>query len=136
MRQTSYKLAVLGTLLMATGIAVAQDEDADDAGDSLDLTMVLMPANAQTSDAVTRIIELPPSAGAAGADNAADGLERANQARENREAGLEQASEARENGRDLGQSMRELAQENRENSSRGGGRPENPGRPETPGPPN
>jgi hypothetical protein len=135
--------------VLGHGPAHAQSaERAGDTIDTLDLTMTLMSEGATRPEAVTRIIELPAAAAAAAEENAAAGLERANQARgANRASGLDVAAEARENGQAIAQEMREQAQENRENAGRGRpdsasppedlpGPPENlPGPPDVPGPP-
>lgn len=137
----------LAALLLALAVAApaaAQPGD-DDAGptESLELTIMLMPENATTPESVTRVIELPAHAAAEAAEKAADGLDQANAGRARREDGLDTAAAARENGREFGQAMRELAQENREAHGRaeppanpGGPPPAVPGPPVTPpGPP-
>ena len=99
---------------------------------ALEITMTLLPASAQTPDAVTKTIELPkrpdgsdiPSA--AGVEHSANGLATANA--------------AREDGRAFGQATAAAARENRENATRASRpdpseqRPEPPETPETPAP--
>jgi hypothetical protein len=110
------------------GTAVAQDEpERGNSGAALEITMTLLPASAQTPDAVTKVIELPrdtdgntiPSA--AGVENSARGLETANA--------------ARENGRAFGEAASAAARENREDAtraSRGAASREHPTPPEMP----
>ena len=122
------------TATLAAPRAYAQERDAEEAVETLDVTMTLMPEGTTLPDAVTRLIELPDAAAEAARESAAQGLETANEARANRDAGLGVAAEARENGREFGQEVREQAQENSENAGRGG-RPDAAGPPEVPGPP-
>lgn len=134
MRAQPYSLIVATTLLCSGPMAYAQDESDGDDSD-FEVTMTLLPEGATQPDALTRIIELPPRVVEEGRDNAQQGLDNANDARERREKGLNRAAEAAENGRALGEAMREQAQENRENAGRGE-RPDPPRRPELPnGPP-
>ena len=83
---------LLVSLALIATHAVAQ-ESGDTPDDTLDLTMVLMPEGATTPDAVTRVIELPAAAAAVAAGNSADGLDTANEAREQ---GRERAQQGRE----------------------------------------
>lgn len=134
--KTGIVLAIGALLALHDGSAAAQAPSPQDAdGDTLELTMTLLPEGATQPDAVTKVIELPPAAAngeeESGAD-AAQGLDRANEARERRNDGLGRAAEAREEGRAFGREMREQAQENRENNGRAEP-PEPPGRPDLPG---
>ena len=117
------KLILAGIALIALPVC-AQEGAAD--SDALDLTMVLMPENATLPDAVTRVIVLPAAAAEAARENAARGLDRANDARD-RETGLENAAEAGEQGR-------ERAQQNREDRGRGASEGRGGGPPDPPGP--
>ena len=91
--------------------ALAQDNgDGEDGDSDLDVTMTLLPENAQQPDAVTRELELPRDD---------EGAYRASQEGvENSAAGLEAANLAREDGRAFGQDTAAEAQENRENIGR------------------
>jgi hypothetical protein len=117
-----------------SGTAAAQDEPKrGNSAAALEITMTLLPANAQTPDAVTKVIELPKDAdgnsipSAAGVEHSAGGLETANA--------------ARENGRAFGEAASAAARENRENATRAsrdaasGDRPTPPETPDRPGPP-
>ena len=84
--------------------------------EELELTMTLMPANAELPEAVTKTIELPPAAAARSAEASEPGRERADDARGNRQ---DTAAEARERGLELGEAMAEQARENREDAGRG-----------------
>jgi hypothetical protein len=108
---------VLISLLFYGPVAFAQEEGEDGAVETLDVTMRLMPEGATLPDAVTKVIELPAAAADQAREEAASGLETANEARDSHGAG--QAAEAAEQGRERGQQMREQAQENRENAGRG-----------------
>ena len=113
-------------LLLSANAAWAADDEAES-------TIRLMgAAEAELPEAVTKEITLPEAVAedSAAVDNAARGLETANENRQRREAGLTQADEARERGAD----MANEAQDNRENRGRSGDRPEpappgDPGRP-------
>ena len=107
------------TLALADGARAqdADDEDQEPLPEDLELTMTLMPEGEALPEAVTRTIELPPSASDAAATNAA-GLSQANEARDAREEGLDTAAEARDKGRELGEQMAEQARENREDTGR------------------
>ena len=122
---------LIGTiaLLMSFGGAWAQDNDED-----AEATIRLMgAAEAELPDAVTKEISLPDSVAedSAAVENAARGLETANENRMRREEGLTTADEAREHGAE----MAEEAMENRENRGRSGDRPDTPEPPTPPGPP-
>jgi hypothetical protein len=124
---TAFALALAGTS------ALADDGDADD---GLDVTITLMPEDADLPDAVTAAIELPqdeegPIPNEEGVEHSADGLETANL--------------AREDGRAFGEATAASADENRENLGRGSlpdledlvpdNVPETPDLPEIPSPP-
>jgi hypothetical protein len=142
------KTAVAAAMIVFFGYGSADAQEpsaADNAADTLDLTMTLMPEGATLPDAVTRIIELPAVAAEAAQENAAS-IDTANEARISRESGRGIAADAREQGAELGQQVREQAQENRENAERGrpdsagphdrpGGPPDVPGPPDRPGGP-
>ena len=117
---TRFAIAALAALLL--GNTVAADEPADDEAES---TIRLMDAaEAELPDAVTKEISLPPGAeeNPAAVENAAQGLEKAEENRERRETGQERADEARERGSE----MADEARENRENRGRSEDRPEPP----------
>ena len=103
------------------GSAVFGQEPPDDppVPEELELTMTLMPANAELPEAVTKTIELPASAAPRGAEASEAGRERAGDARANRQEGLDTAAEARERGLEFGEAMAEQARENREDAGRG-----------------
>ncbi len=112
---------VAAVLALATVSQVCAQERAIE---RLELTMTLLPEEAQDSGAITRRIELPPPpagerpAEPPGADQGQG------------QQGLDTATEARERGREFGQSVAEQARENRENAGRGDGPPD-----KSPGPP-
>jgi hypothetical protein len=117
------------------GSAVAQDEPnrADKGTDSvLELTMALIPADAQTAAAVTATIELPKNESTGAYIPSAQGVQHSAR-------GLDTANLAREEGRELGEATAEEARENRENAGRASRDPPSPERPpaapETPDPP-
>lgn len=108
--------------------------------DDLDVTMTLIPTDAELPDAVTRQIVLPQSAAAEGVENSAEGLATANSRRaaaaerpaaasERRAAGLaraagrrvafDAAADARARGADFGAEIGEAARQNRESFIRG-----------------
>jgi len=107
-------------------------------GDSLELTMVLLPESARGPEEIVRRIELPAAAAEQGREASATGRARAAEALagDERRDGLETAAEARERGREFGQEIAEQARENRENAGRGSDG-ERPGPPDGPpgGPP-
>jgi hypothetical protein len=88
--------------------AAAQDGD-------LDVTMTVLPENADQSEAVTAAIDLPM-------DEAGEYIP-AEEGVENSQVGLDTANLARQDGRAFGEEARELAEENRERFGRGGGAP-------------
>jgi hypothetical protein len=92
---------------------------------ALELTMILIPANAQTPDAVTKTIELPKDDGSGAYVPSAQGVEHSAQ-------GLETANAAREDGRAFGQATAAAARDNRENASRASRDADTPPRQPTP----
>jgi hypothetical protein len=93
------------------GPAVAQDEtERGNKNAVLELTMTLLPANAETPSVVTAAIELPKDASGAYIPSA-DGVEHS-------APGLSTANLAREDGRAFGQATAAAARENRENATR------------------
>lgn len=119
------KIVLIGgvaTLLLCCNVAWAQDDDSGDA----EATIRLMgAADAELPDAVTKEISLPEGLAedSAAVDTIAKGLEKANANRTRREEGLNRADEARENSADIA----EEAQQNRESRGRSDDRPEPPG---------
>lgn len=113
--------AVLVMAACFIGTAVLGQEPPDDEAvpEELELTMTLMPANAELPEAVTKTLELPPAAAARGAEASEPGRDRAGDARGSRQEGLDTAAEARERGLELGEAMAEQARENREDAGRG-----------------
>jgi hypothetical protein len=99
-------------LTLTAGSAFAQDgTEGEEADEALDLTMTLMPQDAELPDVVTADIELPkdeeglPIPSEQGVEHGGEGLETANL--------------AREDGRAFGEAAAAAAQENREDVSRG-----------------
>ena len=115
-------------LLLSANIAWAQDD-----GEAESTIRLMGVAEASLPDAVTKEITLPAAVAEdkAAVENAARGLEKANENRQRREEGLSTADEARERGAE----MAGEAQENRENRGRSEDRPEPPANPGPPGPP-
>jgi hypothetical protein len=109
MKRANQLLATTLALVLGASPAFAQDAGEDD-GD-LDVTMRLLPANAELPDAATREIELPV--------NDEGEFRASEQGIENSLAGIETANAAREDGRAFGQEAAAAAQENRENMGRG-----------------
>jgi hypothetical protein len=143
----SKPIILAAAALSLFGTLHAQESGGDD---SLEITMRLLPAGAASPEAITKTIELPASASPTGVENSANGLRRANEAREARGAdhdradeahdradeareranqASEKADEARERGREFGAETAEQARENRDNATRGD-------RPDRPDPPN
>jgi hypothetical protein len=117
------------TLLLSANVAWTADE-AD--GDSAESTIRLMDAaEAELPEAITNKITLPEalSEDSKAVDNAANGLEIANQNKQRRKSGPSQADEARERGAE----MADAAKDNRE--SRGRSEEDRPDPPSNPGPP-
>ena len=119
--------ALAGAMTWLSVSAIAQDAPnrSDDAKDSvLELTMSLIPANAQTPAAVTATIELPKNESGEYIPSAR-GIEHS-------AGGLDTANAAREEGRAFGEATAEGARENRENVGRATRDAATPGRPSTP----
>ena len=153
----SRHLLVLSALAVSLsgGWVFAQEGGEESAGEDsdagLELTMRMLPANAEVPDAATRDLVLPtridevtgeavPIPSEQGQLHGGLGLERANEARQN------VLGNAAENGREIGEAAAEAAQNNREELGRGTRpdlndlRPEQvpvdvPGPPEIPGRP-
>jgi hypothetical protein len=103
-------------LALAAGPALAQDETGDDATGS---TMRVIPEDAQLPDAVTKEIALPDGASEDARTHSADGLAKANDAREHgRDFGQATAAAARDHAQD-GAEENEAADEAAENSAEG-----------------
>ncbi len=120
-------------LLLSNSLVLAQ-EDGASADDPAEATIRLMGAvEAELPEAVTKEIMLPPAAAenSAAVENAARGLQKAQENRERRDKGLSRADEAREHGAE----MAEEARKNRENRGRFEDRPTPPDRPDRPDPP-
>lgn len=120
-------------LLLSASVVLAEEEDAS-AADPAEATIRLMGAvEAELPEVVTNEIMLPPAAAenSAAVENAARGLQKAQENRDRRENRLSRADEAREHGAD----MAEEARQNRENRGRFEDRPTPPDRPERPDPP-
>jgi hypothetical protein len=114
-------------LLLSANVAWALD------GDEAESTIRLMgAADAELPEAVIKEIRLPEAIAedSAAVDNAARGLETANENRQRREAGPAQADEARDRGAD----MADEAQKNRESRGRSEDRPDPPDDLGRPGP--
>ena len=121
-------------LLLSASMVLAEEDDAN-ATDPAEATIRLMgAAEAELPEAVTNEIKLPAAAieNSAAVENAARGLQKAQENRDRRENGLSRADEAREHGAE----MAEEARQNRENRGRFEDRPTPPDRPDPPqGPP-
>lgn len=129
-------MVLTGTLAICTFAMAQEDAETEPVTDDLELTMTLLPVDAEHPEGITRTIELPPAASARGNEASQQGRDTANTALENREAGLETAAEARERGQEFGEEMAEQARENREDAGRGGPPTDPPGPPDdVPGPP-
>jgi hypothetical protein len=123
---------------IACGSALAQDaanRGGKDEGSALELTMALIPANAQSPAAVTATIELPKNDSTGAYIPSAQGVEHSAD-------GLDTANLAREEGREFGEATAEAARENRENAGRAPRDPPGsepppapPETPDRPGPP-
>ena len=102
---TALASAVIG------GAATAQDEpERGNKNAVLELTMTLIPMNAESPAVVTAAIELPK-------DSSGDYIPSANGV-EHSAPGLDTANVAREDGRAFGQATAAAARENRENATR------------------
>ena len=122
-------LALVCGCLLGSG-AVAQEASGDEAvPEELELTMKLMPVDADLPDAVTRTIELPPATSARAVEASERGLSTVNAAKQNRQDGLDTAAEARERGREFGEAMAEQARQNRGDAGRGNAPPAPPAGP-------
>lgn len=128
---------VIGACFLGAAAFAEEPPDDQPVPEELELTMTLMPANAELPEAVTKSIELPPAASAGGAEASEPGRARADDARGNRQEGQDAAAEARERGREFGEAMAEQARENREDAGRGDPPVTPPGGPpeDLPGPP-
>ena len=121
-----FSIAVLTSAAIG-GPALAQDPPPR-VPSVLELTMVLIPANAETPEAVTAKIELPKDAASGNYIPSAQSVEHS-------ERGLETANAAREDGRAFGQATAAAARDNREDAvraSHGADEKERPAPPETP----
>jgi hypothetical protein len=127
------------TITVLTGVttwgsAIAQDvpHRRDKKDSMLEWTMALIPANAQTPAAVTATIELRKNESTGAYIPSAQGVE-------HRADGLDAANQAREEGRAFGQATADAARNNRENVGRASRDPPSseraPAPTETPGPP-
>lgn len=108
-------LTAFSALAFALGAGAAVAQDGDDGTDDLELTMTLMPEDAELPDAVTRELELPRYAEGENEGEyipSAQGVEHGTQ-------GLDTANLAREDGRAFGEAAREAAQDNREEFGQG-----------------
>ena len=102
---TALASAVIG------GAAIAQDEpERGNKSAVLELTMTLIPMNAESPGVVTAAIELPK-------DSSGEYIPSANGV-EHSAPGLDTANVAREDGRAFGQATAAAARENRENATR------------------
>lgn len=127
--KSTVKLSTIGFITsLALFVAAPSYAQQDD-------TMVVID-DEMSVDEVTNVIELPQEAAAEASENAAQGLDTANAAREGgREFGAQQAERARERGQEArdnaGQDARERAREARDNQGGRdvGGRPSGVGRP-------
>ena len=103
-------------LILGSSVVLAEEDDAG-ADDPAEATIRLMSnLEAELPEAVTKEITLPPAAleNPTAVENAARGLEKAQENRERRENGLSRADEAREQGAERA----EEARQNRENRGR------------------
>ena len=99
------------TSAIICGSGIAQNETQRNSRDAvLELTMTLIPPNANSAAAVTAIIELPEKLRGDAIANTHDGQHSAR--------GLDNADAAREAGRMLGESAAAAARDNRESASR------------------
>lgn len=115
MKLASRCLTVALALAFAGNVAFAQGDGGEGGeGDDLDVFMRVLPANAELPEAATREIELPRD----GEDENAP-FRPSEQGVNNGGEGLETANDAREDGRAFGQEAAAAAQENRENLGRG-----------------
>lgn len=110
---------ILGGWILAPGAAAQAPSDDEEVPEELELTMTLMPADAELPDAVTKTIELPPAASDTGVAASERGPSTASDAKQNRQEGHDAAADARERGQEFGEAMAEQARENREDAGRG-----------------
>jgi len=125
---------IIATLMLLFSFSQALAEDPDDSG-ALDATMRLMDdAEAESSNAVTRPIELPQHlldrGDSVAVDKSAKGLEAANAGSDNSEFGRGTADAAHERAN----GMAEAAVDNLESRGRSENLPEPPDRPDPPNP--
>jgi hypothetical protein len=127
--------------LTYTGLALAaacawgtNAQENERARERLEITMTLLPEQAENAaQVIQRIVELPPPPAEQADGNNGRKPEELPGLEHGSGEGLETAAEARERGREFGQDVAADARENRENAGRGG---DPPGPPETPpGPP-
>lgn len=129
-------------VLLGGSLAFAQDGTPEEEGDEvLEVTMRLLPPNAQAADAALREIELPTRIDEESGEPVPIPSE---QGQLHGGAGLERANEARFEGAANGAAAAEAAQNNREEMGRGTPPdlsdlpeqvPDNPGPPDNPGRP-
>ncbi|HEU4617971.1 MAG TPA: hypothetical protein VFV10_08010 [Gammaproteobacteria bacterium] len=143
----AFGLALVGPWASAQETGTPQPAAADEAAGPLEVTITLIPEDADRPAAVTKTLELPRKATGAyiasqqGVEHSASGLTRANLARDDRRAfgttvaeaaresaearseGRDAAEQAREVGRGLAEAAAAAAQENREDL-RGGSEPD------------
>jgi len=121
---------IIATLMLLFSFSLALAEDSVDSGE-LDATMRLMDdAEAESSQAVTRPIELPDAASITAVGKSEKGLEAANAGSENSTFGRDTADAARERAN----GMSEAAKDNRESHGRSEDLPDPPNRPDPPNP--
>jgi hypothetical protein len=127
------KTILVGTIVLLGSYSSAWTQDTGGDEDAEATIRLMGAAEVELPDAVTKEISLPESIAedSAAVENAAHGLETANENRMRREEGLTTADEARERGAE----MAEDAMENRENRGRSDDLPERPDVPEPPTPP-
>jgi hypothetical protein len=120
-------------LALATAYACGAGAQSERAIERLEITMTLLPEQAENAaQVIQRVIDLPPPRAPEAGDNGQKPDEPPGRGN-GRGQGLETAAEARERGREFGQDVAADARENRENAGRGD---DPPGPPETPpGPP-
>jgi hypothetical protein len=127
------KTLLVGTIVLLGSYSSAWTEDTGGDEDAEATIRLMGTAADELPGAVTNVISLPESVpeDAAAVENAAQGLETANENWVRREEGLATADEARERGTQ----MAEDAMENIENRGRSDNLPDRPDVPEPPPPP-
>jgi hypothetical protein len=127
------KTILVGTIVLLGSYSSAWTQDTGGDEDAEATIRLMGAADAELPDAVIKKISLPESVSedSAAVENAAQGLETANENRMRREEGLTTADEARERGAE----MAEDAMENTENRGRSDDLPDRPDVPELPTPP-